>query len=118
MHPELHYEHYDIFSTYAGIFTKDFEVGDKIMWLGHDGVYGYLYGETYVATQEHIDKKEDMPMWKIIGSIRLSKLDHNMRPIKNDDNEVTHKVFFGENIKRLIRAFKKEKNNENTEKIG
>ena len=77
--------------------------------VGHDGVYGYLYGETYVATQEHIDKKEDMPMWKIMDRIRLSKLDHNMRPIKNDDNEVTHKVFFGENIKRLIRALKKKK---------
>jgi hypothetical protein len=99
---EPHYEHIDMHSRYAGIFTKDFKVGDKIMWLGHDGVYGYLYGYEYTATQEHVDKKEDMWMWKKIGKIHLNKLDHNMRPFSDKP------IIESENIIDKIKKFFKK----------
>ena len=54
---ENHVERLDIFSTKKTTFTYDFEVGDDVVWLGHDNVYGYMYGESYTATQEIYDKK-------------------------------------------------------------
>ena len=77
-----HYEHYDIFSRFAGIFTKNFKPGDKIMWLGHSGAFGYQYGEEYTCTQEHYDKRMEFSAYKKIGEIHLNEL----IKIRNDKN--------------------------------
>ena len=63
----LYYCRLDLSSYKEGIYTKDFKIGDKITRLGHDGVFGYLCGDEFIAEQEHIDKKENFPVYKRIG---------------------------------------------------
>jgi hypothetical protein len=72
---ELHYERTDLGSYEEGIYTKDFKIGDKITWLGHDGVFGYLHGQEFIAEQEHVDKKDDFPAYKKVGTYDIRK--HN-----------------------------------------
>lgn len=50
------------------VFTKDFIAGDKVYWLGHDGVYGCMFGWIYEADKEMIEKKENLDFWKCIKS--------------------------------------------------
>jgi len=70
---DLYWEHIDLHSSKAGLFTKNFKKGDKITWLGHDGVYGFMYGWEFVAEQETVDKKGDFPFWKKVGTLDLVK---------------------------------------------
>jgi hypothetical protein len=60
------------------IFVNDFEVGDKITWLGHDGVYGLLYDQEIDATQEEVDfrKKGNYNFAKKVDEL-------NFEPVKN-----------------------------------
>jgi len=46
-------------------------------------------------------------MIKDIGGEVVSKQEKNKEAATDDDDEVTHGVFFGENIKRVIKAFSK-----------
>jgi len=48
------------------VFTKDFKLNDIVYWLGHDGVYGCMFGWTYTADEEMIEKKENLDFWKRI----------------------------------------------------
>ena len=57
----------DSSSYKEGIFTKDFKVGDTLTWLGHDGVFGYLYGQEFIASQKHVDLKDNGWAYKKIG---------------------------------------------------
>jgi len=77
---ELHYERTDLTSLYAGVYTKDFNVGETITWLGHDGVYGYLYGEEFRCDEDHYAKRTDFPVYRKIGKIHISKLGSDMKP--------------------------------------
>jgi hypothetical protein len=58
------------------IFSKDFVVGDKISWLGHDGVYGLLHGQEIVANEEDVKRKNQSSFWKKIDEL-------NFEPYKN-----------------------------------
>ena len=42
-----------------------------------------------------------------IGGEVIASKKSSSRLSENDEDEVTHEAFFGENIKRLIRSFKK-----------
>jgi len=36
------------------IFTKHFQPGDKVFWLGHDGVYGLMHGQEIEADKKMV----------------------------------------------------------------
>lgn len=72
--PNLHYERTDLGSQYAGVYTRDYKVGDKITWLGHDNVFGYLHGEEYICAQSHFDMRGNHPVYKKVGTIHISKI--------------------------------------------
>tara|TARA_R110000772_G_scaffold80421_2_gene171609 strand:+ start:378 stop:638 length:261 start_codon:yes stop_codon:yes gene_type:complete len=69
-----HYERINIHKKKGHYYNKDFKVGDKVYWLGHDWVYGFLYGETYIADQEMVDKKEHLWMYKRIKRSWINKI--------------------------------------------
>lgn len=58
------------------IFSKDFEKGDTIYWLGHDGIYGLLHGQKVVANEEDVKRKNQSSFWKLIDEL-------NFEPYKN-----------------------------------
>lgn len=51
------------------LFTKDWGVGDTVIWLGHDNVYGFMYGEQYIADERMSDHKTELQLWKCIKRI-------------------------------------------------
>lgn len=53
-----------------GVFTKEFKEGEKVYWLGHDGVYGCMFGCQYEADKEMIEKKNELNFWKKIKTIK------------------------------------------------
>jgi hypothetical protein len=52
------------------VFTKDFKEGDTVYHLGHDGVFGCMYGWTYIADKEMVDKKDNLWFYKKITTIK------------------------------------------------
>jgi len=96
---DLHYERIDWHSQFTGVYTKDYKVGDKITWLGHENVHGYSYGEEYICSQEHFDLRGDHPVYKKIGEIHMSRIDYNGKliPLKEEPNIIKR---FLDNIKR------------------
>ena len=66
-----HTERIDITKLCWSIFSKDFKVGDKITWLGHDNVFGLMHGEKFTADQEAVDKKEDFSFWLKIDELNF-----------------------------------------------
>jgi len=71
---KIHIERTDLGSHNTGLFTKDYKIGDTITWLGHDHVYGYMYGEEFICTKKHFDLKGDQPVYRKIGEVHLSKI--------------------------------------------
>ena len=61
----------DLSKVEWGVFTKEFKEGDKVYWLGHDGVYGCLFGCIYEADKEMVEKKNDISFWKCIKKIKV-----------------------------------------------
>jgi hypothetical protein len=58
----------DLGSFYGSLYSKDYQVGDTLTWLGHDGVFGYLYGEEFICTEEHYKYKDnEQPVYKKVG---------------------------------------------------
>jgi len=51
-------------------FNKNFKVGDKVYWLGHDWVHGFLYGEKYVADKDMVKHKKDLQLYKKIKRVK------------------------------------------------
>ena len=37
------------------IFTKHFQPGDKVFWLGHDNVHGLLHGQEVIADEKMVE---------------------------------------------------------------
>jgi hypothetical protein len=58
----------DLGSFIGGLYSKDYEVGDTLTWLGHDGVFGYMTGEEFICTEEHYKYKDsNQPVYKKVG---------------------------------------------------
>lgn len=67
----FHRERLDIHKAVWTIFTKDFEEGDEIYWLGHDLVYGLMYGQTLIADKEAVELKNNVSFWKKIDELNF-----------------------------------------------
>jgi hypothetical protein len=62
----------ELFSGHRFAWTKDFEVGDEVYWLGHDGVGGWWYGDKHIADAELIHKNRlggNIPFYKKVSWI-------------------------------------------------
>ena len=66
-----HRERIDISKMVWHIFSKDFKIGDEITWLGHDNVFGLLYGEKFTADKEAVNKKNKLSFWKEIDALNF-----------------------------------------------
>jgi len=64
-------ERVDISKMIWNIFSKDFKIGDEITWLGHDNVFGLLYGEKIIADKDAVNKKEKLSFWKEIDILNF-----------------------------------------------
>ena len=60
----------DLTKAEWGAYTKDYKIGDKVYWLGHDGVHGFWYEWDYIADQSMIDNKDHLDMYKRVGIIK------------------------------------------------
>jgi hypothetical protein len=66
-----HRELLDASKLIWSIFSKDFNEGDEITWLGHDMVFGLLHGQTLIADKEAVEKKNDLSFWKKIDELNF-----------------------------------------------
>lgn len=69
-----HVERIDLFDTCFCIFSKDFNEGDEIYWLGHDNVFGLMHGKSFIADKEAVEKKNKLSFWKKIDEINLDNV--------------------------------------------
>jgi len=52
------------------VFTKDFDLGDLVYFLGHDGVGGWWYYDTTTADEEMMRKKDNLHFYRMIGKLK------------------------------------------------
>lgn len=54
------------------VYTKDFQVGDIVYWLGEDRGPGKLnYGDKLIATEKIIRAKDTLPFYKFLKRIEI-----------------------------------------------
>ena len=64
----LHRERTDWRSVYGGLYSRDYQVGDTLTWLGHDGMCGYMNGDEFICTEDHMKYKDaGHPVYKKVG---------------------------------------------------
>jgi len=77
---ELYQYRNDWSSFYGNLYTRDYQIGDIITWLGHDNTHGYLFGEKFRCTDIHYQYKmdriqligyDDLPVYKEIGTFDI-----------------------------------------------
>jgi hypothetical protein len=65
-----HIERLNLHDKSRHAWTKHFELGEEVYYLGHDGVGGWWHGDTAVADKEMIDKKHNLHFYKKVAKIR------------------------------------------------
>jgi len=55
------------------VFTRNFELGDEVYFLGHDGVGGFWHGDIITADEELVRKKHNLQFYKMIGRLKRKK---------------------------------------------
>ena len=67
---KFHVESIELTSGVRFVFSNSFEVGDKVHYLGHDGVGGFYHGDIIIADEELVRKKDNLQFYRLIGRLK------------------------------------------------
>jgi hypothetical protein len=103
-------EAYEPYASKLGVFTKDFVVGDRIRWLGHDHVHGLLHGQEITANCEAVEKRLDLPFFRLVCDTEMGSVTEPERNLSSD-LQLQARVEFEEEILKPERKWWREVGN-------
>lgn len=67
---EFHIESIELTSGVRFVFTQNFEAGEEVYYLGHDGVGGFYHGDKITSNEELVSKRYNLQFYKLMGRLK------------------------------------------------